>query len=74
MSRQRRAARGAHYAINALNKIDLRAAQHVLVHGASGAVGAAAAQLLKARDVQVTATCTALTNGAGADAGCVPRH
>lgn len=46
---------GAHYAINFINKIDLQAGDKVLVYGATGAIGSAAVQILKARDIFVTA-------------------
>ena len=48
---------GAHYAYNFINKVDLKAGQHVLVNGATGAIGSAAVQLLKYFDVNVTAVC-----------------
>jgi NADPH:quinone reductase-like Zn-dependent oxidoreductase len=50
-------AEAAHYAINFLNKVDLSPESHVLVNGGTGAIGSAAIQLLKAREVQVTAVC-----------------
>jgi NADPH:quinone reductase-like Zn-dependent oxidoreductase len=48
---------GAHYAINFMNKIKLKPGHKVLVYGATGAIGSAAIQLLKARDIAVTAVC-----------------
>ena len=48
---------GAHYAINFLNKVDLKPGQRVMLNGASGAIGSAALQLLKSRGLWVTATC-----------------
>ena len=48
---------GAHYAYNFINKVDLKAGQHVLVNGATGAIGSAAVQLLKNFDVDITAVC-----------------
>lgn len=50
-------AEGVHYAVNFLNKIQLQAGQKVLVNGATGAIGSALVQLLKAQGVQVAATC-----------------
>lgn len=50
-------AEAAHYAINFLNKVKLNPGTHVLVNGATGAIGSAAIQLLKARGIQVTAVC-----------------
>lgn len=48
-------AEGAHYAINFINKVKLKAGDRVLVNGATGAIGSAAIQLLKNRGVHVTA-------------------
>lgn len=48
---------GAHYAYNFINKVDLEKGQHVLVNGATGAIGSAAVQLLKYFEVNVTAVC-----------------
>lgn len=48
---------GAHYAINFIDKVKLEPGQHVLVNGATGAIGSAAVQLLKARGIHVTAVC-----------------
>ena len=50
-------AEAAHYAINFLNKVTLEPGDHVLVNGGTGAIGSAAIQLLKSRDIQVTAVC-----------------
>jgi NADPH:quinone reductase-like Zn-dependent oxidoreductase len=52
---------GVHYAVNFLNKVELRAGQQVLINGASGAIGSALVQLCRARDVEATAVCTAQT-------------
>ena len=67
-------AEGAHYAINAikfLRKLPLQADRRALVNGATGAIGSAAVQLLKHRQVHVTAVCAAphlgLVRSLGAD-------
>lgn len=48
---------GAHYAWSFLRRADVTEAHHVLVYGASGAIGSAAVQLLKSEGVTVTAVC-----------------
>ena len=62
---------GSHYALSALNGAKVRAGQHVLVYGATGGIGSAAVQLLKAMDVYVTAVCStphvSLVRGLGPD-------
>jgi NADPH:quinone reductase-like Zn-dependent oxidoreductase len=62
---------GAHYAYNFINKVDLEKGQHILVNGATGAIGSAAVQLLKYFGVQVTAVCSTshieLVKSLGAD-------
>lgn len=62
---------GAHYAYNFLNKVDLNKGQHVLVNGATGAIGSAAVQLLKYFELDVTAVCgtknISLVRSLGAD-------
>jgi len=62
---------GAHYARNFINKVKIEPGQNVLVYGASGAIGSAMVQLLKAMDVRVTAVCgtrnSELASSLGAD-------
>lgn len=48
---------GAHYAYNFINKVEIKRGQRILVNGASGAIGSAAAQLLHALGVEVVAVC-----------------
>lgn len=48
---------GGHYAVNFLNKIKIHPNDKVLVNGATGAIGSALVQLLKADGVHVTAVC-----------------
>jgi len=65
------ATEGAHYALSFIRGAKIRAGQDVLVYGATGAIGSAAVQLLKAMDVRVTAVCAtphiALVEGLGPD-------
>lgn len=48
---------GAHYAINFINKVDLKKGQKVLVNGATGAIGSAAVQILSYYEADITAVC-----------------
>ncbi len=63
-------AEGAHYAINFLNKVELRPDDRVLIVGASGAIGSALLQLCRNAGARVSAVCgsnsTDLVRGLGA--------
>jgi len=48
---------GAHYAYNAVNKVNVQPDQDVLVNGATGAIGSAAVQILKHYKANVVAVC-----------------
>ncbi len=48
---------GAHYALNNIRAAKIEKGQHVLVYGATGAIGSAAVQLLKHFGTIVTAVC-----------------
>lgn len=48
---------GAHYAINFINKVKIQPDDKVLINGATGAIGSALVQLLKARHTHITAVC-----------------
>ncbi|WP_026951242.1 NAD(P)-dependent alcohol dehydrogenase [Algoriphagus mannitolivorans] len=50
-------AEAAHYAVNFINKVDLRPGMEVLVNGGTGAIGSAAIQILKAMNIEVTTVC-----------------
>jgi len=62
---------GSHYALASINRARVTRDQDVLVYGASGAIGSAAVQLLKARGARVTAVCATrqveLAHSLGAD-------
>lgn len=48
---------GAHYALNGIKAAKVEKGQHVMVYGATGAIGSAAVQLLKHFGAIVTAVC-----------------
>jgi NADPH:quinone reductase-like Zn-dependent oxidoreductase len=62
---------GSHYALSFIRKARIKAGQHVLVYGATGAIGSAAVQLVKHLGATVTAVCDTnsveLVRGLGAD-------
>ena len=62
---------GSHYALSMITKAKIRSGQHVLVNGATGAIGSAAVQLLKRLGAVVTAVCATehveLVRGLGAE-------
>ncbi|MBC7000449.1 NAD(P)-dependent alcohol dehydrogenase [Cytophaga sp. FL35] len=47
---------GAHYALNCINKLQLKEGQKVMVNGGTGAIGSAAIQILKSRGLNIVAT------------------
>tara|TARA_B100000035_G_C20991948_1_gene550590 strand:+ start:144 stop:1148 length:1005 start_codon:yes stop_codon:yes gene_type:complete len=47
---------GAHYAYSFVHKVDIRSGQHILINGATGAIGSALLQLVRQFDVKITAT------------------
>jgi NADPH:quinone reductase-like Zn-dependent oxidoreductase len=62
---------GSHYALSCIAKAKIQSGQHVLVNGATGAIGSAAVQILKSLGAVVTAVCDTdnveLVRGLGAD-------
>lgn len=62
---------GAHYALNNIRAVKVKVGQHVMVYGATGAIGSAAVQLLKYFGANVTAVCNTqnmdLVQSLGAD-------
>ena len=62
---------GSHYALSFISRAKIQSGQHVLVNGATGAIGSAAVQLLRRLGAVVTAVCGAenveLVRGLGAD-------
>jgi NADPH:quinone reductase-like Zn-dependent oxidoreductase len=65
------ATEGSHYALSSLDASAVGAGDHVLVYGATGAIGTAAVQLLRHRGARVTAVCdhhgTEIVASLGAD-------
>lgn len=65
------ATEGSHYALVDIRAANVKAGQHVLVYGATGAIGSAAVQILKAMNVKVTAVSNSknvdLVKGLGAE-------
>jgi NADPH:quinone reductase-like Zn-dependent oxidoreductase len=51
------ATEGAHYALSHIRTAKIGSGHHVMVYGATGAIGSAAVQLLKTLGAQVTAVC-----------------
>lgn len=49
---------GAHYALNFINKVNIKRKQKILVNGATGAIGCALVQLLHYLGVSVVAVCS----------------
>ena len=62
---------GSHYALSLIRAAKIVSGQHILVNGATGAIGSAAVQLLKHLGASVTAVCDTATvelvRGLGAD-------
>ena len=62
---------GSHYALSMITKAKIESGQHVLVNGATGAIGSAAVQIMKSLGAVVTAVCATehveLVRGLGAD-------
>lgn len=48
---------GVHYAINFLNKVEIKPGQKILINGATGAIGSALLQMLTFYKTSVTAVC-----------------
>ncbi|HMQ08829.1 MAG TPA: NAD(P)-dependent alcohol dehydrogenase [Saprospiraceae bacterium] len=49
---------GAHYSLNAIKAMSLQKGNHVLVYGATGAIGSSAVQILKSMGIRVSAVCS----------------
>jgi len=49
---------GAHYAYSFIHKTKIESGQHILINGATGAIGSALLQFVKQYDVHISATCS----------------
>lgn len=62
---------GAHYALNYIRRVPIESGHKVLLNGATGAIGSAGLQIIKAIGAEVTAVCAtehvALVSSLGAD-------
>ena len=52
---------GAHYAINFMNKVDLKKGDNLLIYGASGAIGSALVQLALAKEITISVVTNSAT-------------
>jgi NADPH:quinone reductase-like Zn-dependent oxidoreductase len=48
---------GAHYAYSFVHKVNIKSGQHIFINGATGAIGSALLQFIRAYDVKISATC-----------------
>jgi NADPH:quinone reductase-like Zn-dependent oxidoreductase len=52
---------GAHYALNFINKVNIKPGDKIMINGATGGIGSALLQLCRNLGANITATCTADT-------------